>query len=596
MKDYLKLLRFVKPYWGRFLIAGVCMGFSAIFDGAQLAMIVPLADKVLTNKKIIIPTKLPDFLANFVDKINNTPPETLLVYMSVSVLVLFVLKGLFGFLQSYLMSDIGQTVIKDIREKLYAKMHTLSLEYFTHKRGGELISRITNDVRIVENAVIYGSTDLVYQSLQVVIFLCLSFFIYFKMALITVILVPLITLPIARMGKLLRKLSRRSQEKMADINSLLYETISGTRIVKAFNMEDYEIQKFKRINFDYYKISMKSIMRLLILSPITEFLGCIAGVSVFFWGGKQVIAGTLSFGVFGLFLGSLLSVIRPFKKLSQVHSLNQQAVAASERIYEVLETNPTVVEQPQALQLEGFNSKIVFEDIWFNYGEHPVLKGVGLDVAKGEVLAIVGLSGTGKSTLLDLIPRFYDPKKGRILIDGTDIKTVTFSSLRRQIGIVTQETILFNDTIRANIAYGRPGAAQEDIENAAVQAYAHDFILRLPGGYDTVIGDRGMKLSGGERQRIAIARALLKNPSILLLDEATSQLDSEAERLVQEALDRLMQGRTVLLVAHRLSTVRNAHRIIVLDKGRIVQLGSHAKLLETDGLYRRLYQMQELQK
>ncbi|MDP2905827.1 MAG: ABC transporter transmembrane domain-containing protein, partial [Candidatus Omnitrophota bacterium] len=328
MKDYLKLLRFVRPYWGRFLIAGVCMGFSAIFDGAQLAMIVPLADKVLTNKKIVIPTKLPAFLANFIDKVNNTPPETLLVYMSVSVLALFLLKGVFGFFQSYLMSDIGQTVIKDIREKLYAKMHTLSLEYFTHKRGGELISRITNDVRIVENAVIYGSTDLVYQTLQVVIFLSLSFFIYFKMALITVLLVPLITLPIARMGKLLRKLSRRSQEKMADINSLLYETIMGTRIVKAFNMEDYEIEKFKRINFDYYKISMKSIMRLLILSPITEFLGCIAGVSVFFWGGKQVIAGTLSFGVFGLFLGSLLSVIRPFKKLSQVHSLNQQAMAA----------------------------------------------------------------------------------------------------------------------------------------------------------------------------------------------------------------------------------------------------------------------------
>lgn len=592
----MKLLRFVRPYWGKFLVAAVCMGFSAIFDGAQLAMIVPLADKVLTNKKIIIPTKLPLFLANFVDKINNTPPDLLLGYMAASILILFLFKGVIGFFQSYLMSDIGQSVIRDIREKLYTKMHTLSLDYFTQKRGGELISRITNDVRIVENAVIYGSTDLIYQSLQVVIFLCLTFFIYFKMALITVLLVPLISYPIMRMGKLLKKLSRRSQEKMADINSLLYETILGTRIVKAFNMENYEIDKFKRINFDYYKISMKSIVRLLVLSPITEFMGCVAGVSVFFWGGKEVIAGRLSFGVFGLFLGSLLSLIRPFKKLSQVHSLNQQAVAASERIYEVLETKPTVREEAAAVELTGFRQKASFSDVWFNYGENAVLKGVSLEVPRGEVLAIVGLSGTGKSTLLDLIPRFYDPLKGRILIDGVDIKTVTLRSLRQQIGIVTQETILFNDTIRANIAYGRPGASREEIEHAATQAYAHDFILRLPAGYDTVIGDRGMKLSGGERQRIAIARALLKNPPILLLDEATSQLDSEAERIVQEALDRLIQGRTVLVVAHRLSTVRNAHRIIVLDKGKIAEQGSHAQLLEKDGLYRRLYQMQELER
>ena len=596
MRDYLKLLRFVRPYLAKFSLATVYMAFSAVFDGISLAMIVPLADKVLTNKKIIMPTKLPVFLEGFVDKINNMPPEILLNYMAISVVLLFFLKGIFGFLQGYLMSDIGQLVVRDIRAKLYAKLQALSLEYFTHKRGGELISRITNDVKVVENAVSYGSTDLVYQTLQIVIFLFVTFFIYFKLALVSIILVPLISFPIVKVGRVLRKLSRRSQEKMADINSLLYETIIGTRIVKAFNMENYEVKKFNQINQDYYKISMKSIKRLLLLSPATEFLGCIAGIFVFFWGGREVIAGKLSFGVFGLFLGSLLSLIRPFKKLSNVNSLNQQAVAASERIYEVLETKPTVVEKINAPELPGFKNSIVFDNVWFNYAEAEILKNINLEIKRGQMLAIVGPSGTGKTTLVDLIPRFYDPKKGRILIDGIDIKEVNLRSLRQEIGIVTQETILFNDTIKANIAYGDLLASEKDIEEAAILAHAHDFISHLPSGYGTVIGDRGMKLSGGERQRIAIARALLKNPSILILDEATSQLDSEAERIVQEALDRLIQGRTVFVIAHRLSTVRNAGRIVVLDKGSIVEQGSHSELVSKEGLYKRLYQTQELQK
>jgi subfamily B ATP-binding cassette protein MsbA len=596
MRDYLKLLKFVRPYWGRFLLATVFMTFSAVFDGVSLTMMVPLADKVLTNKKIIIPAKLPLFLSNFVDKINNTPAITLLNYMAVGILVLFFLKGVIGFLQSYIMSDIGQLVVRDIRSMLYSKFQALSLDYFTHKRGGEMISRITNDVKLVENAVSYGSTDLVYQTMQVVIFAFITFFIYFKLALVSIILVPLISFPIIKVGKVLRKLSKRSQEKIADINSLLYETIIGTRIVKAFNMEDYEVSKFDQANHDYYRISMKSIKRLLLLAPSTEFIGCIAGIFVFFWGGKEVIAGKLSFGVFGLFLGSLLSLMRPFKKLSQVNSLNQQAVAASIRIYEVLETAPSVAESKNAQQLLGFKNSIVFEDLWFNYAENEILKGINLEVKKGQMLAIVGPSGVGKSTMLDLLPRFYDPKKGRILIDGIDIREFSLRSLRQQIGIVTQETILFNDTIRANIAYGKPATPQGEVEEAARQAHAHDFIKNLPQGYETGIGDRGIKLSGGERQRIAIARALLKNPPILILDEATSQLDSASERLVQEALDKLVRGRTVFVIAHRLSTVRNAQRIVVLEKGRIIEEGSHSELLSKDGLYRRLYQVQELEK
>lgn len=595
MKDYFKLLKFVKPYKGLFLAAVACMGFSAVFDGVSLAMMVPLADKVLTNKKIIVPTKLPNFLAGFVDKINNTPPEILLNYMVVSVLLLFLLKGIFGFFQSYLMSDIGQRVVRDIKSKLYAKIQSLSLSYFTHKRGGELMSRITNDVKIVENAVSYGSTDLIYQSLQVVIFAIVIFFIYFKMALVSFVFLPLISLPIIKVGKALRKLSKRSQEKIADTNSLLYETIMGARIVKAFNMEEYEVKKFNNVNTDYYKLSMKTIKRTLLLNPSTEFLGVIAGVLVFFWGGREVIAGRLSFGVFGLFLGSLLSLIRPFKRISQVNALNQQAMAASERIHEVLETEASVKEAAQAKILPGFRKNIRFNDVWFSYADTQILKGINLDVEYGQMLAIVGPSGSGKSTLVDLIPRFYDPQKGSVSIDGVNAREFSLKSLRNQVGIVNQETMLFNDTIRANIAYGKPGAALGEIEAAAKKAHAHDFILKCPQGYETVIGDRGVMLSGGERQRIAIARALLKDAPILILDEATSQLDSSSERIVQEALDSLVTGRTVFMIAHRLSTVRNASRIIVIDKGMIVEQGSHSQLLEKNGLYKRLYQAQELQ-
>lgn len=596
MREYLRLLKFTRPYIGLFVLAIICMVFSALFDGVSLAMMVPLADKVLTNKTIIIPAKLSPSLASLVDKINNTSPAVLLGYMTWGILGLFLLKGLFSFWQSYFMSDIGQRIVRDIRSKLYTKMHSLSLDYFTHKRGGELISRITNDVKLIENAVSYGSTDLIYQSLQVAVFTFLVFFIHWRLAIVALVLLPLISFPIIRVGKVLRKLSRRGQETMADINSLLYETISGARIVKAFNMENYEINRFNFVNHDYYKLAMKSVKRMLILSPATEFLGSIAGVAVFFWGGQEVIAGKLSFGVFALFLGALLSLIRPFKKLSQVNSLNQQALAANARIYEVLDTLPTVIEKKGAVELAGVKNKIIFKDVCFSYADQEILKDINLEIEKSQVVAIVGPSGVGKSTLVDLIPRFYDPKKGKILIDGIDIRDITLTSLRQQIGIVTQETILFNDTIKANIAYGGLKATQQQVEEAAIQAYAHDFIRRLSAGYQTFIGDRGMKLSGGERQRIAIARALLKNPPILILDEATSQLDSESERLVQEALNRLIQGRTVLVIAHRLSTIRNAQQIVVLDKGRILEQGSHEALIARDGLYKKFYQMQESEK
>jgi len=594
MKEYLKLLKFLRPYKKIFTLAVVCMFFSTVFDGFQLSMIIPLADRVLTNKKIIIPTKLPVFLEEFVQRINSIPPLILLNFMAIFVLSLFLLKGFFSFWQSYFMSDIGQRIVRDIRSKLYLKLQSFSLDYFIKKRGGELISRILHDVRLIENAVSYGLTDLVYQSFLVLLFLFLIFYIHWRLALISLILLPLVTYPIIRIGRILRQFSLKLQEKMADLNSLLYETIFGARIIKAFCMEKNEIKRFDSYNRDYYKVTMKSVKRSLILAPLTDFLGAICGILVFFWGGREVIGGKLSFGVFGLFLGALLSLIRPFKKLSQVNSIIQQALAANTRIYEILDTSPSIGESFRATDLAPFKERIIFEGVWFGYDSQDILKGINLEAKKSEIIAIVGLSGVGKTTLVDLIPRFYDPRRGRILIDGTDIKDVKLGSLRRQVGIVTQETILFNDTIRNNIAYGDNSVSDEKIRQAAKKAYIDEFIMQLPSGYNTLIGERGQKLSGGERQRIAIARAILKDPPILILDEATSQLDTESERLVQEALNELMEGRTVFVIAHRLSTVRTASKIIVLGEGRIIEEGTHSELIKRDGLYKKLYSLQSL--
>ena len=595
MKEYKRFIKFLKPHSGKLSLAVIFMALSSLFDWVSLAMIVPVSDKILNNGKVVFPFKLPGAIEHIVSLINSMPQAQLLKWLIVFIPVLFFLKGLFNFIYSYHMSNIGQLCVRDIRGRLYDKLQEMSLEYYTRRRSGELISRITNDVKLVENALSYGTTDLVYQSFLVVLFSFTIFFIHWKLAIVSLLLIPFIAFPIVKVGKVLRKISRTSQEKMADINSLLVETINGVRIVKAFCMEPYEINKFRTQNQSYYKLAMKSIKRTLLLSPATEFIGVLSGVFVLSWAGKDVISGKLSFGVLGLYLGSLFSLIRPFKKLSQVNSINQQALAANERIYEVLDAPITVKEKESAGELKKISRVIVFKNLNFRYEELEILKDINFSVSAGEVIAIVGPSGSGKSTLLDLLARFYDPQKGEILIDGLNIRDVTLKSLRGQIGIVTQETVLFNDSVRANISYGHTDIDIKLIEEASRTANAQNFISKLPQGYDTFIGDRGVKLSGGERQRLAIARALLKNPPILILDEATSQLDTESERIVQDALNKLMRGRTVFMIAHRLSTVRGANKIIVLDKGRIVQMGSHQDLISAEGLYRRLWQMQNLE-
>lgn len=595
INQFRKLLLFARPYLGWLLLASLFMGIVTFFDIFRLSAIVPVVDRIFTNRPIVVSdSRLPGFAREMIDYLNTLQPLKVLYLILIVMPLGLVIRAVFEFLHSYIMSNVGQQVIRDARNMVFEKLQALSLDYFLMKRSGELISRITNDVKLIENAVSYALTDLVYQSLQVVSFAVLAFMINWRLAVISFGVFPLVVVPMVRVGKVLRKLSKRSQEKIADINSLLVESFIGVRIVRAFCAEGREIDKFRRQNHDYYKISMKSIKRMLLLGIITELIGVGMALFILFYSGRQVIEDQLSFGVFGLFMAALLSMIKPFKKLSQVNSIIQQALAASARIHEVLETPVTVREAPDAAVLSRFEKEIVFEHVHFSYTDQPVLKDISLTVVKGTMAAIVGPSGTGKTTLVDLIPRFFDPQRGRILIDGEDIRGVSLASLRQQIGIVTQETVLFNDTIEANIAYGDPEATAQEVREAARQAHAHEFIERFPEGYATVIGDRGMKLSGGERQRLAIARALLKNPPILILDEATSQLDTESERIVQEALDRLIEGRTVFVIAHRLSTVRNAQKIVVLNKGVIAEEGSHAQLLQVGGLYKRLYQSQDL--
>lgn len=575
-------------------MASICMGGLTLFDGVSLGIIVPLFDRALTNKKIIIPVELPLFLSSLIEKLNDFPPLVILKGIAIVLPILFLLKGVFFFLQNYLMNMAGQAAVREIKNRIYRKFQDLSLDFYSRRRTGELISRITNDVGFVTTAISYGLTDLIYQSMQIILFTCVAFFIYWKLALISFIIFPLILFPVLKIGKTIKKISFEVQKKMADLNSLLTETIQGAYIVKVFTREDYEYKRFDKINTQYYKYTLKSVKRTLLLSPLTEIIGALGAVVILLVAGKEVIAGKLSFGVFCLFLGSLMSMIRPFKKLSNVHSINQQALAASKRIYEILEEVPLIKEKEGAIAIPAFKKSITFSNVWFKYSESDdyVLKEINLKSRKNEIIALVGYSGAGKSTLVSLLPRLYDVQKGRVLIDDIDVKDLEIKSLRNLISVVSQDMVLFNATVRENISYGKENATFEEIAAVAKEAYAYEFIMKFPKKFDTVIGERGFKLSGGQKQRIAIARAILKGSPILILDEATSHLDSKAERLIQEALDNLMKDKTVFVIAHRFSTVQNASKIVVLDQGRIVEVGNHASLLKENKIYNRLYELQ----
>jgi len=588
------MLQFLKGHQGRFGVAIVFIILSSMFEGVQLSFILPVIDRIFTNKPIIIPNKVPAFLTQLVTKLNSTDVHTLFWVVPLGFLVLFSVKQVVLFWSDYFMNDIAQAVMRDVRCRLFERIQTLSLDYFSRKRTGELVSRITNDVGTIENAISYAITDLFKQPFLILVFMGISFTINTKGTLIVFLMFPLIGWPMMLISKKLRKIAKNTQEKMADINSHLMETISGVRILKAFGTEKYEIQRFRQQNHDYYKLRMKTIRNLILMGPITEIVGALCGIAIVLILGKEVLKGNLSFGVFMLFFASILQVIRPIKRMANVQTIIQQALAANTRIYEVLDTKPTVVEKDNAFELETFKDKIEIENVNFHYdtASGTVLQGINLTIKKGELVAMVGPTGSGKSTLVNLIPRFYDVTQGHILFDGMDVKEVSFKSLRGQVGIVTQEAILFNDSVKNNIAYGTFDVTMEQVQQVAEMAFANKFIEKMPKGYDTFIGDRGFRLSGGEKQRLTIARAILKNPPILILDEATSQLDSESEKYVQEALDKLMQGRTVIAIAHRLSTIMRADKIVVLEHGKMVGQGRHDDLLFSCPLYRRLYETQ----
>lgn len=569
MALYRRLLQLVKPYWIKLVLAMVCMIFVSLLTAAQAFLVKPALDGV------------------FLDKDEKT-----LFLLPIAIILLFLLKGFFDYGQAYLMNFVGLRVVANIREMLYNHLQNLSLSFFTRTPTGILISRITNDVNLIQASVSNALTGLVKDIFSILGLIGVVFYRDWKLALIALIVFPLAIIPIKEFGKRLRKFSRKGQQRMGTLTTFLHETITGNRIVKAFNMEEYEKRRFAEENNRFFKVMFQRVKVRAISHPLMELLGGI-GIAVIVWvGGYRVIWGDMTPGTFFSFMTALLMLYAPIRNLNRVNLEVQEGMAAAARVFELLDTSMEVNEETGALALPPISKEIEFNGVTFKYDSTPVLKAISLRVQVGEVVAIVGMSGAGKTSLVNLLPRFYDVEEGEIRIDGLDIRKVTLKSLRDQIGLVTQQTILFNDTIRNNIAYGNLTRSEQEIIEAAKAANAHDFIERLPQGYDTIIGEGGVKLSGGERQRVSIARALLKNAPILILDEATSSLDSESEAEVQAALETLMRDRTVFVIAHRLSTVRNAHRIIVLSDGEIVEQGTHETLMEVNGHYRRLYDLQ----
>jgi subfamily B ATP-binding cassette protein MsbA len=522
----------------------------------------------------------------------NTNPSEKWKRVLTILLFVFIARAATSFFSEYAFQKVGLSTVRDLRNELYDRIIHQSHRFFSERSTGEMVSRVVSDADAIQAAVSTRMGDLLQESVTLVGLIGWVFYLNPLLAMVSFVGAPLIVLPVVHFGKRLRRTTHRSQERMAEIATLLEETIRGVRIVKAFTMEPFEIGRFQEATRKHLRWNLRAQRIQALTSPVMELLAGVSMVVLFAYAQSRIASRTLTTGEFASFLTALALMYAPIKKLNKVNLSVNTALAAAERVFRMLDIDNEVKEKPAAVELAAVGSGIRYEHVSFAYGNEPVLRDVDLAVAPGEIVALVGGSGAGKSTFVNLLPRFYDVNSGRITIDGRDVRDMTLQSLRRMMGLVTQEVILFNDTVRNNIAYGRGDADEQRVIDAAKAANAHDFIAALPNGYDTPIGESGVLLSGGQRQRLAIARALFKDPPILILDEATSALDTESERLVQQALVNLMRGRTTLVIAHRLSTIRNADKIVVLDEGRIVEAGRHEELVARRGIYRKLYDLQ----
>jgi len=566
-------------------------------------LIFPFIDLLFNNKKpaatesnVTSIFDLKDIIINnFAGILTQYSKIDILKYLCLLILITFFLKNLFIYLQSYYMAYVEQGILKDLRFDLYKHYLDLPLSFFTEERKGNLISRMINDVQIIKDSLIAVINSLFRDPPSIIAYATVLFLFNWKLTLIIFLLAPITGIILSRIGNSLKRSSIKSQEKISDITSTLDETLGAIRVVKAFGMEDYEKNKFERENNTYFGLLVKIFRKRALGSPISEFIGVITIVIILFVFGQQIINGNsdMTPGAFVFYLVIFFQMMPSLKLFGQMFNSYKEGTAAAERVFNLLDTEIKITEIPDATELKEFITEIEFKNASFKYEKsEAILKNVNLKIKKGNIVAIVGPSGAGKSTLVDLIPRFYDLTGGNLFIDGIDIRNLKIKSLRNLMGIVTQETILFNDTIRNNIAYGETDIPIEQVIEASKAANAHKFIEKIESGYDTIIGDRGVKLSGGERQRLSIARAILKNPPILILDEATSSLDTESEILVQQAIETLMHGRTSIVIAHRLSTIQNADMIVVLEKGEVVETGNHIDLLKRSGLYKKLFDLQ----
>lgn len=570
MGSYKRLLTYVRPYIGRMIFGLVCMIIAAAAYLVVPWLIKNVVDKVLAEKNM--------YMLNLV---------------VISILVVFLVRGFATYGQTYTMSYIGQRVIIDIREAMFKHLQRLDQAYYDRRKTGVIMSNLTNDVAALQSAIVDNLVSFITEGVTLIGSLVSMLYLDWKLTLVTLVIVPVVLGIINIFGKRLRIAGHDVQGRIADITSLLQETISGARVVRSFAREGYEVQRFERENQRNFRAVMRATKLTSLLSPLVEFSAAIAVTVILWYGGYSVVTGAITAGSLIAFLIYAINLSNPVKRLSQVYGNIQKAMAAGDRVFAILDTKPEVVEKPDAIVLPEVDGRVRFDHVSFSYdGEKKALDDFSLDVPAGRVVAIVGPSGAGKTTIANLLPRFYDATEGAITVDGVDVRDVTFQSLREQIGVVPQETMLFNATIKDNILYGRLDGTDEEVYAAAKAANALEFIERLPEGMDTLVGERGSSLSGGQRQRIAIARAILKNPKILILDEATSALDTESEKLVQEALERLMQGRTAFVIAHRLSTIKNANQIVVLREGKLVESGTHDELLAAGGLYQHLYSVQ----